>query len=412
VWLPRIGALAAAAFLVTGIVAASGGRAGRGYGVLVAVAVAAAPIVHIFARRAARAGLVAALVLAAGLAGAACVQVFGTSLGLAAAVLAPFVVAGAAALGPTAAFLLADGILLVWAGTLGLSAGGLYPIGPGLVFGSEQPLLELGVLALVLNAVALACAWAIREADPGLHEEFETLRVERRRLISELESAHSLTLTGRLVANVAHEISNPVQAMDNFIFVLLEETPEEDPRHPNLVMLKQGIERITQYLDQLSDFYRPVEETTSANLNRTVGDVFRFLERQLQNANVKVRQEVESDLPRARIAEEKLRQVVLNVVLNAVEAMPTGGELCVSTGRDGEALVAAFQDSGPGISDQDLERIFEPFFTTKAEHCGTGLGLSISQRILRSHGGDMRAESSPGHGTRLILGIPAADPET
>ena len=216
-----------------------------------------------------------------------------------------------------------------------------------------------------------------------------------------------LGTAGRLVAHVAHEVSNPIQAIDNMLFVLLGETPEEDSRRRFLVMMKQGVERITQYLDQLSEFYRPTAGEGSADLNRAVGDVFRFLERQLENSNVKVIQELDLDLPPARISEEKLRQVALNIVLNAVEALSKGGKIIVSTARDGDTLVAAFQDTGPGIAAADLDRIFQPFFTTREGSGGTGLGLSICRRILRAHGGEITAENTP-LGARLVVRVPTA----
>ena len=406
-WLRRIALLTALVLLATGLIEATFDRVEGSLWALLAITLVAVPAIWLLAHRT-RAATVVALGLGVGVAGFACVIVFGASPSVAAAALAPMVVLAGAARGPAAAFLVADAIVLVGAAALGLSAGGLYTIGPGLAYGAEHPFLDLAAFAILLNAIALACVWGVREVPAPEPEGLDALQHERRQLISELDSLQSLALTGRLVANVAHEVSNPLQAMDNFLFVLLDATPEGDERRKYLLMVKQGIDRITQYLEQLSDFYRPTESTSAANISQTIEDVFRFLERQLRNANVKVSHEFESDLPDVGVSEERMRQIVLNVVLNAVEAMPEGGDISVSCFREGDAVRAVFEDTGCGIAPGVLERIFDPFFTTKSEQGGTGLGLSISQRILGHHGGSMVAESTPGLGTRIILNVPVA----
>jgi signal transduction histidine kinase len=395
-----------AALLVTAI---HGGITPR-FGALLGVGAAAALALALFARGRA----IAILSLACGLVvfGAIYFASHGTSFSIAVGVFAPFVVGAAAARGALAGFVIADAIVLVWAMAAGLAAGGITPVGEALAYGPMRVLLDLGLLTVLLNTVALASGWAVRVADPRLREELHELKVEGEELASQLESVQSLASAGRLVANVAHEISNPLQAMDNFVFVLLEETPEEDARRDHLLMMKQGIDRIRGYLDQLSDFYRQTGSARSADVNQITGDLLRFLERQLQNANVKVREEFATDLPAARMPEERFRQIVLNVVLNAVEAMPDGGELLVATHQDGEFIVAAFDDTGPGIPESQLDRVFEPFFTTKEKSGGTGLGLSITRRIVRSYGGDVSVSNANGSGARAVLRIPVADEAT
>ena len=405
-WLVRIAVLTALALTAVLLAAAIDGGMSLEFGALVAVGGAAALALALFAP-----GRPAAIVaLTCGLAVVSAIYFVshGTRLSIAVAVYAPFVVCAAAAWGATAGFVTADAIVLVWAMAAGLAAGGINPIGPTLAYAPERVLLDLAFVTVLLNAVALASFWAVRVAEPRLREELTELKFEGEQLASQLESVQSLASAGRLVANVAHEISNPLQAMDNFVFVLLEETPEEDARRDHLLMLKQGIDRIREYLDELSDFYPPSGSIESADVNRITGDVFRFLERQLQNANVKVSQEFAADLPAAEMPEDRFRQVVLNVVLNAVEAMPDGGDLLAATHRDGKFVVAAFHDTGPGIPHTELERIFEPFFTTKSRSGGTGLGLSITRRTVRSCGGDVSVTSSPGSGAQVVLRIPIA----
>jgi len=407
-WLLRIAALTGLAVLAAGLAAAAGGRFQAFPAVPVAISLAAGgAIIWGVSRRRAGRSTAAVLAFGAGVGGLACVVLFATSLGVAAGVIAPFVVVAAAAFGPTAAFLTADGVVLLFALAMGLSAGGFFGLESGFSAHPGSTLPGLAAVGILLNGVALACRWWLDQGFPEAREEIEQLRRDRLQLSSELDSVQSLATAGRLVAHVAHEVSNPIQAIDNMLFVLLGETPEEDSRRRFLVMMKQGVERITQYLDQLSEFYRPTAGEGSADLNRAVGDVFRFLERQLENSDVKVTQELDLDLPPARISEESLRQVALNIVLNAVEAMSKGGKIIVSTAREGDTLVAAFQDTGPGIAAADLDRIFQPFFTTREGSGGTGLGLSICRRILRAHGGEITAENTP-LGARLVVRVPTA----
>jgi signal transduction histidine kinase len=405
-WLARIALLTGVALAAALVVAAVHDAIHPAFGALLTGGAAAALALGLFARGRG----IPVFLVASGVAvvGATYFASHGTSLSLAVGVFVPFVVCAAAARGATAGFVAADGFVLAWAMAAGLAAVGITPSGATLPLSPARVFLDLGILTVLLNAAALSARWAVRVADPQLRDELNALEREREELASQLESVESLASAGRLVANVAHEISNPLQAMDNFVFVLLEETPEEDARRHQLLMLKQGIDRIRDYLDQLSDFYRPTGNARHADVNQITGDLFRFLGRQLQNANVKVCQEFTADLPDAAIPEERFRQIALNIVLNAVEAMPDGGELLAATHTDGEFVVVLFQDTGPGIPAAQLDRVFEPFFTTKARTGGTGLGLSITRRIVQSYGGEISVSNTSGIGARAMLRIPMA----
>ncbi len=334
---------------------------------------------------------------------------FGPRPGIAMFTCAPFVLVGAAAMGSTAAFLVADGMVLVWAVVTGFAAGGLLSLGSDLPPGPTHTLAELGLTALFLNVIAAGAAWAAQWAEPRLTAELAQARAECDRLRHEVESSQSLVSVGRLVANVAHEVSNPLQATDHFLFVLLDQTPESDPRREHLLVVKRGIDRIREYVAQLSEFYRPAsaDGVAKADANQVVSDVCGFLERQLANADVKLNRELHPDLPEVAIPGDQLRQVLLNLILNGVEAMPGGGELSISSAPAESDIVIAVQDSGVGIAPELMERVFEPFFTTKSSGGGTGLGLSISRRIARSYGGEIALRSSQGSGTCVTLTLPS-----
>lgn len=408
-WGIRIILLVALALAGVGLLALDGSRPEPAtLGILAGAALLALLGLVVFRHRRPSLGRGVALGLGAAAVGFASVRMLGPAFAPAAALGAPLVALAGASIGGFGPFLVADALTLGWALSLGLASGGLWPAGSLIALEPAASLLHLLMLAFVSNGVALVTTWNLRETSSQAERELRLSRAEQDRLARELAATEPLAAAGRLVANVAHEISNPVQAMDHMLFVLLEETPETDPRRPRLLTVKQAVDRLTQYLEQLSNFYRPPARAGRVDLNRVLGDVFQFLDRQLANANVKVSQEMATGLPPAAIGEEELRQVILNVVLNAVEAMSDGGELEVTTGGDSDSIYAAFQDSGPGIPEADLQRIFEPFFTTKRDQGGSGLGLPISRRILRRHGGELMAHSRPGAGARLVLKVPVA----
>jgi signal transduction histidine kinase len=143
-------------------------------------------------------------------------------------------------------------------------------------------------------------------------------------------------------------------------------------------------------------------------VNRLLYDVLSLLEHQLEKAKVKVRKEFAEDLPRVRGNENRLQQVFFNLVLNAKDAMPSGGWLTLATSADEDTVVVEIKDTGVGIKREDIKRIYDPFFTTKGTGRGTGLGLSVSYGIVQEHGGAIFVESSPDQGTVFQVALPAA----
>lgn len=321
----------------------------------------------------------------------------------------PFLVLASGAFGSGAAFLIADALVLIWAVISGLAAGGWLPGSGELLQGPGTIAMALVASALFLNGVALTLAWTLGNQDPGRVRELVRLADERERLAEQLTQWEPLAASGRLVANVAHEVSNPLQAMHHVVHVLLEDTPAPDLRREQLLLLKGAIERIAEYLEQLSDFYRPCGDAGPVEANVVIREVCRFLERQLGNANVKLSQDLAEGLPRASIGDSALRQALLNVILNGVEAMEQGGELCVSTAVEGKVLRVTVRDTGRGIAPEDLEHVFEPFFSDRRAEGGTGLGLTLSQRMLRRCGGEVRIASTLGAGTEVMLELPVME---
>ena len=172
-------------------------------------------------------------------------------------------------------------------------------------------------------------------------------------------------------------------------------------------MAQQEVERLIQIVRRMLDFYRPASGTMQPlDINRPVEDALALANKRLQQAHIQVISRFSPDLPPVRGMANQLTQVFLNIIINAVEAMPDGGTLWIGTAyhAEREQVVAAFRDSGPGIPAEVRVHLFEPFHTTKPT--GTGLGLAISYGIVERHEGTIRVESQPGSGATFIVSLP------
>jgi signal transduction histidine kinase len=233
----------------------------------------------------------------------------------------------------------------------------------------------------------------------------EQLKVERRMLEIEKFAA-----TGRLAATIAHEVNNPMEAIKNAIYLLAGAVPES--AMPVYSILKSETERVARVVRQMLGLYRNNEQVKPVNVNTIIEDTLLLLSRQLQRASVKLRTELRP-LPDAVIAADQIRQVLSNLVINAKDAMPEGGALCIRTRhipahrnlRGWVRILIA--DTGVGIAPEMLRAIFEPFVTNKGEK-GTGLGLWIVKGIIENHAGKLSVKSRVGMGTVFRVDLPVA----
>jgi len=185
--------------------------------------------------------------------------------------------------------------------------------------------------------------------------------------------------------------------------------PEE--AHEVLEVLGRETGRCRDITDKLLLLAQPYSvEPTWVNLNRAVEDTVTLLRYQMQKQQVRSVAELAPGMPEMWGKESGVRAICMNLMLNAVQAMPKGGTLAVRTRRAGASLRLEIEDTGPGISDSHLDRIWDPFFTTKPPGQGTGLGLSITQRIVTRHGGRIRAENRSEGGARFIVELPVEGP--
>jgi len=255
----------------------------------------------------------------------------------------------------------------------------------------------------------LVTATAICEGGQGMQgcEVIAKDMTHFREVTEQLIRSENLASLGKLAAGVAHEINNPLTGILTNASLMLEDLPPDDPRRPDLQTIVDETLRCRTIVKGLLDFARQTQpQKTTLSLNKVVEDVLALVRNQASFRNIALRTALDPSLPPVMADQDQMRQVVLNIVLNASEAMAKGGELHIASLRDPQRgrVEVSFRDTGPGIPDDVKARLFEPFFTTKAT--GTGLGLSIAYGILERHGGEIRADSSTGHGTIITLALP------
>jgi PAS domain S-box-containing protein len=234
---------------------------------------------------------------------------------------------------------------------------------------------------------------------------------EAKGLQEQLIQSEKLAATGRLAASLAHEINNPLQAIHNGLQILLSFAVDPQEQSEYLKIADREVERLIEMVSRILDFARKpdrkVEPTDAADLVRSV---LTLSKKYLQHRSIGVEQEMALDLPQVLAAPGELKQVFLNLVVNAVEAMPDGGTLRIKSRETEDGYLAiSFADTGEGIPAQDLEHIFEPFFSTKKG--STGLGLSVSNSLVEAHGGRLTVESEIGVGTTLTVWLPVLTSE-
>ena len=230
--------------------------------------------------------------------------------------------------------------------------------------------------------------------------------------IRHMEKVEKMATIGELSSAIAHEIKNPLAGISGAIQVLLEGFPRGDKRREIVDEVLSEINRLDKTVRNLMAFARPPAPSlilipVSAIIERTVELVAGQAKNQQIDVNILSDDELaDDDLAAVRADPDQLQQVVLNIIVNALHAMPQGGALAIATRKimAGEMVEMAISDNGSGIAEDDLEKIFEPFFTTKTS--GTGLGLAICRNIVESHHGTVDVESSLGKGTTFRIRLP------
>ena len=231
---------------------------------------------------------------------------------------------------------------------------------------------------------------------------------------TEMVQAEHLATMGELAAGVAHEIRNPLAGIAGAIEIISKDFPKDHPDREILVDLRQEVRRIEKVLNDLLNYARPkAPQFGMADLKETVARTLQFARQQIGNKSVDFSIQIPSPLPRFRMDPEQLHQVLLNLVLNGIQALGQEGKITIQArvlpgapNRTNQIEISV-SDTGGGISREQLEKIFRPFYTTKRG--GTGLGLSLCRRIISQHGGTLTAESEVNKGSRFIIHLPMRD---
>lgn len=227
---------------------------------------------------------------------------------------------------------------------------------------------------------------------------------------SKIMESEKLAIVGQLAANVAHELNNPLVGIITYSHLLLEETPASDHSTEFLNKIVIQANRCKDIVRGLLDFSRQRKpDKTLFNINNLLKQCISLLENQALFHNIKIIEDL-SDLPMIIIDPSQIERVFMNIILNAAEAMDGNGELRISSKFDPDESFVEIQvmDTGPGISEENLEKIFDPFFTTKEAGHGVGLGLAISYGIIREHNGTITVKSSLGVGTIFTVRLPVS----
>jgi len=257
----------------------------------------------------------------------------------------------------------------------------------------------------LLQAMAASVAVALDNAN--LYSELADFARELERSQAQLVQAEKMAAIGRLAASIAHEINNPLQAIHNSLHLSLHEGVGDDKRLQYVNMAQAEVQRLIEIVQRMLDFYRPSRGgIVPTDVSSIVENVLALAHKRLQHGGVHVHTRLNPDLPLVPMVADQITQVFLNIVINAIEAMPAGGDLQLEMmpSEDGEWVLAYFRDTGPGMSAEQITNLFEPFYTTKPN--GTGLGLAISYGIVERHGGVIEVSSQPGQGVTFLVKLP------
>lgn len=240
-----------------------------------------------------------------------------------------------------------------------------------------------------------------------LGERFEMER-RLRRTQEQLLQSEKLAAMGRLTSQLAHELNNPLYGIMNTLELMKTEIKPDNKRRRLLEMSLSETVRLADMLRKMLSFSKPdQEERTPVDINTIVDEIMLLHEKQLREVDIKTQIEYARGLGPVLASKNQLRQVFLNMVSNAKDAMPDGGLLKVSTAGDGTYVRVEISDTGTGIKPENVDRIFDTFFTTKTDSArGVGLGLSVCYGFVKDHGGDIQVESSWGQGTTFKIILP------
>jgi signal transduction histidine kinase len=250
-----------------------------------------------------------------------------------------------------------------------------------------------------------------QKTQKALNEKNEELKL----MTQQLWQTAKLATLGELAASIAHELNNPLTTIGLRLEWLMSQLHPDDPQQESIKIIEQEIERMGDLVSNLLEFSRRRQESfSSINIEEEMEKTLELVQFHLRKRNIRIVREFSPDLPWVRGDRQQLRQLFLNLLSNAGDAMAQGGTLTIRTGPQkiedqGREIVIDIIDTGTGIAPEDLPSVMEPFFTRKAEGRGTGLGLAICNRIVQGHKGVLKIQSELGQGTLVSVALPVID---
>lgn len=262
---------------------------------------------------------------------------------------------------------------------------------------------EIDLLGVLANQTAIALE------NSRLYTDLETAHRQLKESQRQVLLTSKLAAIGELAGGVAHEVNNPLQIILSRVQLMMLQNRDSAKTIEGLQVIENNVKRISRIIRALLGFAGHNvrdEDWVCFDLGQSLQQAYALVAHQLEQRLIETTIECEEGLPEMVGNVGELEQVFINLILNAHNAMPEGGQLRITARRDGDRVEIRFADTGVGIPPEHLDRIFEPFFTTRSEEGGTGLGLAISYGIIEMHQGTITVESEPGKGATFIIRLP------
>ena len=244
-------------------------------------------------------------------------------------------------------------------------------------------------------------------ADRGMKQrrELASLNRDLQDSFEQIKRADRLSAIGQLSASLAHEIRNPLASIDGAANLIESEQTPQEMRKASLAIIRKEVQRLNRLLTNLLDFARPRKpEFQTVRADRLIDAIIALAGHSAQQKGIALHKDVPATVPAFECDPEQMQQVILNLAINAVQAMTGAGEIVLAARLEDSSVVISVRDQGPGINHEDLDKVFNPFYTTK--DAGTGLGLSVVYQIVNQHGGVVTADRNPEGGMTFSLTIP------
>lgn len=262
---------------------------------------------------------------------------------------------------------------------------------------------EIDLLGVLANQTAIAIDNA------RLYNDLETAHVQLKESQSQILLSSKLAAIGELAGGVAHEVNNPLQIILSRVQLMMMQNRDAEKVVSGLQLVENNVKRISRIIRALLGFAGHNlrdEDWVEFDISQALQQAYALVAHQLEKRMIETSIDCADGMPEMIGNVGELEQVFINLMLNAHNAMPDGGELRIQARCDGDRMEIRFADTGVGIAPEHVERIFEPFFTTRAEEGGTGLGLAVSYGIIEMHQGAITVESEPGKGATFIIRLP------